>query len=437
VSALGDWMGTIAFMALVLRESGSSTAVGGILALRLLPAALAGPLAARAAQRWDRRHTMVTMDLVRAGMVAVVPFVGALWWIYLWAFMLEVCSLVFLPARDASIPDLIGDEDLPLANGLVLGSSYGTIPLGAAAFALVAALPGRDAFGWTFALVFWLDAVTFLVSGAMISRLTELNAMRPRGDDGVSATFAGERALESPEAEVHFRDAFALPLVRAVMPATVAVATGLGALFSLGIVFVRDVLGASDAQFGALIAMFGVGAGLGLWMLQARREVNQLRATQVGVFALGAIVGGFSLAPALWLAYLGAVAFGAAAAWTLASGMGALQSQLDGRARVLAFTAFHVVIRSALALAAIAAGAAGELAGDVQWPVVGTLEPSRLVLLCSGVLVFVSGLRVRVPAPGHHERAGPGLVAEPGPTEPSAGNPPQGRTPPGAAGAPS
>src|SRR5207237_775868 len=103
--ALGDWMGTIALMVLVSQETGSSTAVGGILVLRLIPAAVAGPLAARLAQRWDRRRTMLTMDLVRAGIVAVVPLVSALWWAYLWAFMLELASLAFLPARDASIPE--------------------------------------------------------------------------------------------------------------------------------------------------------------------------------------------------------------------------------------------------------------------------------------------------------------------------------------------
>jgi len=48
VSALGDWMGTVAFMALALKLTGSPTAVGGILTLRLLPAALGGPLATRA-----------------------------------------------------------------------------------------------------------------------------------------------------------------------------------------------------------------------------------------------------------------------------------------------------------------------------------------------------------------------------------------------------
>ena len=69
VSALGDWMVTVALMALVLKLTRSSTAVGGVLVLRLVPAAIAGPLAARAAARWDRRRTMVSMDVVRALMI--------------------------------------------------------------------------------------------------------------------------------------------------------------------------------------------------------------------------------------------------------------------------------------------------------------------------------------------------------------------------------
>src|SRR5436853_5773991 len=75
VSALGDWMATVALMALVLDITGSSTAVAGILVLRLAPAALAGPLAARAIRRWDRRRTMVGMDGLRAGIVVLVPLV--------------------------------------------------------------------------------------------------------------------------------------------------------------------------------------------------------------------------------------------------------------------------------------------------------------------------------------------------------------------------
>jgi MFS family permease len=382
VSALGDWMGTIAFIVVVSQQSDSSSAVGGILALRLLPAAIGGPLAAKAAGKWDRRKTMVSMDVLRAGMIAVVPIVRGFWWIYLWAFMLEVGSIVFLPARDSSIPDLVdAEDDLPIANGLVLGSSYGTIPLGAAAFAAVAALPGADLFHRPYALVFWIDGLTYLISALMIVRLTQLG----RPPKAKSAT---------TEPEPRFRDALKLPLVHAVLPATIAVGLGLGSLFSLGVKFVKEVLHASDAQFGVLIALFGVGAAVGLVLLQREHSMDEIKATRLGVAALGIIVAGFSLAPALVFAFLGAIAFGAAAAFTLSSGMGALQSHSDGRERVLAFTAFHVVIRAGLAIAAIVAGAAGDLVNSVHWPVVGTVAGTRIVLFCSGIVVLLSATRV-------------------------------------------
>jgi len=391
VSALGDWMGTIAFMALALQLTGSPTAVGGILTLRLLPAAIGGPLATRVVNTWDRRRTMMAMDLVRVGLIALVPLVRALWWIYLWAFLVEVASIVFLPARDASIPDLVDNDDLAVANGLVLGSSFGTIPIGAGAFAAVAALPFADLFGRPLALVFWVDACTFLVSFACIARLTML------------ATPSGH----VPEAErINFREAFRIPLVRTVLPAVGSVALGLGALFSLGIVFVQDVLHASDTEFGVLIALFGVGAAIGLGVLWLRRGREPVHETRLGVAAIGGVITVFSLADAVWLAFVGATAFGAAAAFALSSGMGTLQSRLQGNARVVAFAVFHVVIRLALGVAAVAAGLAGDLLGDVTWPWVGRLEPSRVVLLCSGLLVLAVSTVVR-------EHAVPGAQGQP------------------------
>jgi len=65
------------------------------------------------------------------------------------------------------------------------------------------------------------------------------------------------------------------------------------------------------------------------------------------------------------------------------------------------------VIRLALGVAAVAAGLAGDLLGDVKWPWVGRLEPSRVVLLCSGILVLAVSSVVR-------EHAVPGASAEPG-----------------------
>ncbi len=233
--------------------------------------------------------------------------------------------------------------------------------------------------------MFWIDALTFLASFACIRRLTALTA--------------GEIAAPSEEV-VRFRGAMRLPLVRAVLPATAGVALGLGALFSLGIVFVGEVLDASDTQFGFLIALFGLGAVGGLAVLARRRGEDPVVETRRGVAVIGGVVAGFSLAGSLTLAFLGAVAFGAAAAFTLASGMGALQSRLDGDERVAAFAVFHVVIRVGLGVAALGAGLAGDLLGNVHWPVVGELEPSRVVLLCSGLLILATSVFVR-------ERGGP------------------------------
>jgi MFS family permease len=387
VSALGDWMVTVALIALVLRLSGSSTAVGAVLVLRLVPAAVAGPLAARAAERWDRRRTMLAMDLLRAGMVAVIPLIDRLAWVYVWAVVLEVASLVFLPARDASIPDLVGGEDLPLANGLVLGSSYGVIPLAAGVFAVVAALSPRGGLlgGHPFALVFWLDALTFLVSFACIRQLTDL---------GAAGAAEPEKPVPAAPHDRGFRAAFRIPLVRLVLAPTASVALGLGSLFSVGVVYVRDVLKASDASFGVLIAMFGVGAAAGLVILRGLKGADSLATVRVAVLIQGATIAFMSLVDRLVPTFLGAAGFGAMTAITLAAGMSALQERLSGEDRVLAFAAFHVVIRVGLSVAALIAGGANDLLAAVTFPVLGSVEPARMILVCAGALVLSTGLLV-------------------------------------------
>src|SRR5207244_7003723 len=83
------------------------------------------------------------------------------------------------------------------------------------------------------------------------------------------------------------------------------------------------------------------------------------------------------------------------------AGMSVLQEELDGEQRVLAFTAFHVLIRGGLSVAALGAGVAADVVGSVRWPGFGRLEPSRLVLFCAGTLVFFSSRLVpRSPGEG-------------------------------------
>ena len=383
-------MGTFALMALVDHLSDSATAVGGILAFRLIPAALGGTLAAKLVRRWDRRRTMITMDLLRAGMIAVVPFVQELWWVYLWAFALEAPSVVFLASRDSSIPNLVDESDLPLANAAMMGSSYGNIPLGAGLFAAFAALPLDD--GWLgahpYALVFWIDAVTFCVSAFFIARALGLRGRGDTAGAGTDSPVAAEGEISL--APSRLRDAWSVPLVRRVLPATAAAAVGLGALFSLGIKLVREELHASDIEYGVLIVLFGVGAGIGLALTHRSRHVDLLVLTRRGALVMGALVALMSQSPTVWLTFLGAAGFGAGATVALTSGMSALQARIPAEEeRVLAFSAFHVVIRIGLGAAALGAGAIGDGLNGAGLP--GT----RSVLLASGLLVLASAATVR------------------------------------------
>ena len=386
VSAFGDWMATIGFMALSLAITGSAVAVGVVLVLRLLPAMVAGPLATRLVARFDRRRTMMVMDGFRAVVAGVVPLVSAIWWVYACAVLLELGSVAFLPARDSSIPDLVADEHLPLANGLVLATSYGTIPFGAAAFA-AASSPFSGPHGLAHggvAPVFWVDAATFVVSFFCVRPLGELDR----------APAAAAHAAGASGVDARFLSALRIPLVRVVAPLAFAVAMGLGALFSLGILFVRDVLHASNSAFSFLVALFGVGAALGLLWLRLIGD-RGMAFVRVCIVGQGAVIALMSLSRSIWPTYGGAVLFAFFTAASLATAMGVLQSALEGESRVQAFALFHVLIRVGLGLAAVGAALAADLVGSVDWPLVGRLPPVRLVLGCSGAAVAVVAVVLR------------------------------------------
>jgi hypothetical protein len=310
-------MVSFAFMALVHELTGSALAVGVVLVLRLLPGAVGVTVAARAAYRWGPRKTMLAMDLARAGMVAAVPLLVEVWWIYLWAFLIEVASLVFLPARDAMIPELVQDSQVSSANSLMLASSYGSIPVGAGAFAIATAMPlsGGLFDQPLYAHVFWLDATTFLVSFEFIRRMSQLPH---RG--------VGRSGQTSPG----WRKALQIPLVAQLGPPLVIAPLGVGALFSLGVALVTNVLEATQTQFGVLVFATGTGALIGLALARRLPSGTLLRRARMGLALTGASIVLIGVAATLPLALLAWSAVGASAAYTMVVAITSLQTALEG-----------------------------------------------------------------------------------------------------------
>ena len=136
VSSIGDWIGLFALLSMTNRLSpGNTLAVAGLMIFRVLPAFLVGPIAGVLLDRIDRRKAMIAADIARACMIAIVPFSQNIPTLYTITFFLEVATLVWMPAKDALVPNLVPKRLLLATNSLSLFTTYGVFPLGALFFA--------------------------------------------------------------------------------------------------------------------------------------------------------------------------------------------------------------------------------------------------------------------------------------------------------------
>ncbi len=116
-SSLGDWLGLLALTAMASSLAGGSYpdqsyAIASVLFLRVVPALVLGPLAGYIADRLDRRWTLIAGDILRGLMFVSVPIVNDFTWLLVATVVIEAISLVWLPAKDATIPNLVPRDKL-------------------------------------------------------------------------------------------------------------------------------------------------------------------------------------------------------------------------------------------------------------------------------------------------------------------------------------
>jgi len=108
---------------------------------------------------------MVASDLLRAAIVLVIPVAGAvdILLVYPLVFALTTVSIFFRPARTAVIPRIVKEDELVAANSAVWLSDSLADVLGYPLAALFVVFLGTS-----LAVAFWVDAVTYLASAALI-----------------------------------------------------------------------------------------------------------------------------------------------------------------------------------------------------------------------------------------------------------------------------
>lgn len=408
VSSLGDWIGLIAILAIASRVSNSATAVGFVMVARMLPGFLFAPLGGALIDRWNRKTVMVTCDIGRAGLLAVLPFWENIWGLVILSFAIEILTLLWGPAKDASVPNIVKDpEHLASANSLGLVAAFGTFPLGAVMFAALAAiahwLGGFDALEplgvKQESLAIWVDGLTFLLSAFLISRL-RLDETERTARPHVPAS----QTWRDIKAGLGFIRSN--PLVRGVMIGLAGGLIGGGAIVPLGPTVAREVLNGGPAAFGLLMTALGVGAAIGVvTLLWLQRRLPRQAVFTIAVVATGgsiiAVASMASLGPAFVLVAL----LGASAGCAYVTGFTLLQESVSDDMRGRTFATLYTIVRVCLLLSlTIAPFVAGALNAISQHAVDGSadiggfhisLPGVRLALWFGGGVTVLSGLAAR------------------------------------------
>ncbi len=407
VSSLGDWTGLIAIIAIASRVSGSGTGIGLVMVARMLPGFVLAPVGGVLLDRWNRKVVMVSCDIGRAALLAVLPFWDDLLGLVVISFLIEILTLLWGPAKDASVPNVVKDpEQLASANSLGLVAAYGTFPLGAVFFATLAAVskwlgnvPHLSRFRQQELLPIWVDGLTFLVSALLISRLR-----LEEGERGaikrvpVSQTFRdivdGLRFVRSN------------PLVRGVMIGLAGGLIGGGMIVPLGQLFARDVLGGGPSSFGVLMIALGIGAALGVvTLLVLQRHLPREAVFTTAVVATGAAIIGAgwvsSLTPAIFLVAV----VGAGAGCAYVTGFTVLQESVSDDMRGRTFATLYTVVRLclllSLTLGPFVSGGFGALSKSLtdNSVKIGSVHLSlpgvRLALWFGGLVTILSGIGAR------------------------------------------
>src|SRR5215211_4235160 len=112
IALLGTGLATVALglLAYELAGADAGAVLGTALAIKMIAYVGVAPVAAAFAERVPRRAMLVSLDLVRAAVAVLLPFVTEAWQVYVLIFLLQSASAAFTPTFQATIPDVLPDE---------------------------------------------------------------------------------------------------------------------------------------------------------------------------------------------------------------------------------------------------------------------------------------------------------------------------------------
>ena len=404
-------MGLIAIISLADRLSDGSegTAIALVLAARIAPGFFLATAAGVLVDRLDRKRVMLVCDISRALVLFSLPFVDSLLGLIVASFALEICTMMWSPAKEAVVPNIVPTEKLTMANSLNVAAAYGMFPVAAGIAALLAKL--AESFsdeGWvnTFrlnqeGLAFYVDGLSFLATALIVWTIAFPRRSREERKS------AGKTNWELGGAIRELREGWQFiavnPIVRAVNVGLAVGVIGGGMLVPLGALFVNDVISGDEADFDLILFVLGLGMALGVITASAmQNRINRSKVFPLALFMAGSalLVSGSSSLLGIVVPVIGIAGFAAGPIYVL--GFTLLHEHVEDELRGRIFAALLVLVRFCLLLAlavapllAEALGALSERWWDSDWDFFGVtiaVPGVRLTMWLSAITVLAAGL---------------------------------------------
>ena len=278
IALLGTGMATVALGLLAFDLAGAEAGVvlGTALAIKMLAYIGVAPVASALAKRLPRRAVLVSLDMVRAAVALMLPFVTQIWEIYVLIFVLQSASAAFTPTFQATIPDVLPEEK---AYTQALSLSRLAYDLESLASPMLAALlltvvSYHSLFGGT--------VLGFLASAAFVVSVVLPKVKMPPKRSIYERTTRGLRIY------------LATPRLRGLLALNLAIASGSAMVIVNTVVLVQGGFGMTQTATAIALACFGAGSmlvALALPKLLDRFPERQAMLAGAGLIAAGLIVG--------------------------------------------------------------------------------------------------------------------------------------------------
>jgi len=407
VASLGDWLGLLATAtfasAQVSGDAAKGLAFGSVIAVRLLPALILGPFAGVLADRFDRRYTMVVCDLLRFVLFASIPIfavrsdsaAATIGWAAIATFLIETITMIWIPAKEAAVPNLIPRARLEMSNQLTLITTYGVTPVLAALSlaglnALVVAKGVESLPAWASAssLALYFNAFSRLATAIVVFFGIKEISGRDIDDEPAGSSLLRQFADG-------WRYVAKTPLVRGLVLGILGAFAGGGAVIGTAQFYAKS-LGGGDSTFSILFALLFIGLGLGIaFGPRLIGALSRRRWFGLSIILAAASVTFLALSWHLTIAAIGTLGVGVGAGMAFLSGVTLLGGEVgdDVRGRVFAFvqTSTRVVLMLAIAMSGVLVG----LGGSREIDIVGLgvqVSSTRLLLLAAGMFGMIAGI---------------------------------------------